>query len=56
MGCKYTVQVWGKHWERVGDDGYSYLQVWQGQSLMRALWELVKAKRLGFGCTTLEWR
>jgi hypothetical protein len=53
MGSKYTVQVWGKLF---GDDDYSYLVAWQGQSLMRALWELVKAKRLGFGCTKLECR
>jgi len=58
MGNKYTVQVWGQHWKDVGlnDQSYSYRQVWAGQSLVRALWELFKARRLGFGCTVLEVR
>jgi hypothetical protein len=56
MGCKYTVQVWARHWEHVGDDSYSYREVWQGQWLLAALLALWKARRLGFGCTTLEVR
>lgn len=56
VGSKYTVQVWGKHWSHVGDDGYSYREVWAGQSLVAALWNLLKARHLGFGCTTLECR
>lgn len=54
MGNKYCVKVWGKHF---GDaEGYCWLQTWGGESLIRALIELVKAKRQGFGCTTLEMR
>jgi hypothetical protein len=53
MGSKYSVQVWGR-W-LPGED-YSYTMVWQGQSFLQALWELVKARRLGFGCTKLECR
>jgi hypothetical protein len=56
MGSKYTVQVWGQHFKDCGINEYSYTVAWAGQSLPRALWELVKAKRRGFGCTTLEWR
>lgn len=54
MGNKYTVQVWGKHWGP--DEGYTYRAVWQGESLIAGLWNLFRARRLGFGCTTLECR
>jgi hypothetical protein len=54
MGAKYTVQAWGKHF---GDaDGYQNLATYQGNSLLRALWETWKARRRGFGCVTLEIR
>jgi hypothetical protein len=58
MGNKYTVQVWGQHWKEVGlhNESYSYRAVWAGESLIAALWNLFKARRLGFGCTTLEMR
>lgn len=52
MGWKYEVTVWGKHF----DDEYSHLTVWGGQSIVRAMFELWKAKRKGFGCTTLHLR
>ena len=54
MGSKYTVQVWGKH---IGESGpYCYSVHWSGQSLARALLELWRASRRGFGCVTLECR
>lgn len=62
MGSKYTVQAWGQHWKDVGlkDQSYSYLVLWSGQSLLKALWALWMAKRQasskGWGCVTLECR
>ena len=53
MGNTYTVEVWKK---RDWDDSYGYEMIWQGESFLRAIIELVKAKRLGYGCTTLSWR
>ena len=54
MGSKYTVQVWGRHF---GDnEPYSYMVHWAGQSALRALVELWRASRLGYGCVTLECR
>jgi hypothetical protein len=56
MGSKYSIQAWGQHWPALNND-YSYLGLWSGQSLPRALWELWKAKRSGkWGCVTLECR
>lgn len=53
MGSKYTVQVWGKHFD---DEDYSYMVHWDGQSLVKALLETWRASRLGYGCVTLECR
>lgn len=54
MGWKYTVQVWGRHCDdpRI----YAYRVHWGGQSLLKALIELWRASRLGYGCVTLECR
>jgi len=55
MGCEFTVEVWKRRdWGM--DNSYHYEMVWQGESLLAALWNLLKAKRLGHGCTTLSWR
>jgi len=53
MGNRYTVNVWGKHF---GESVHSFLQVWGGESLLRALWETFKARRQGFACVKLEIR
>lgn len=53
MGNTFTVEVWGKHFS---EHPYCFLTTWQGESLLRALWELFKAKKRGFGCTKLSWR
>lgn len=54
MGSKYTVQVWGKHYGE--NEPYCYMVHWAGQSALRALLELWRASRLGYGCVTLECR
>lgn len=54
MGNKYTVQVWGQHFDR---EFYSYMQVHQGEYLIPALWALWRARRSGkWGCVILEVR
>jgi hypothetical protein len=51
MGNKFTVEVWCED-----SDGYFWDTEWQGESFVIALWQLIKAKRLGCGCTRLMWR
>lgn len=54
MGNTYTVEVYKRRdW---GDYSYGYETTWQGESFIRAIIELIKAKRKGHGCTTLSWR
>ena len=55
MGNKYSVKVWGR-WDADAPERYSYMQTWGGESLLRGLWELRKARRMGFGCTVFEMR
>lgn len=57
MGNTYTVDAWGQHRVFGPDDlEYSNMMQWQGESFWRALWELRKAKKRGFGCVSLSWR
>lgn len=52
MGSKYTVEAWGNH----HGDGNFMAVVWQGQSLITALYATWKARRAGYGCVTLSVR
>lgn len=54
MGSTWEVRVW-KPLDWNGGE-YGYEQVWQGESALSALWQMVKAKRAGYGCVTLGWR
>lgn len=54
MGNKYTVQVYGKHFGE--SEPYCYIVHWAGESVVRALWELWRASRIGYWCVTLECR
>lgn len=60
MGNKYTIMAWGKHddmWDPwANDKGYSNKEMWRGQFILAALYNLWKIKRRGFGCVTLECR
>ena len=51
MGWKYEVHAWTKH----ADGGYSYVNVYEGSSLIGAIRAARKAKRTS-GCVRLEWR
>lgn len=54
MGSKYTIKVWGQHSDWTTE--YSNLMVWQGESFIAALWQLMKQRRAGYGCVTFECR
>lgn len=51
MGNTYEVQVWAKD---IGG-GYSYHNFWSGESFFKAIWNMRKAKKQGFGCVTFHW-
>lgn len=51
MGSKYKVHYWSQ-----GALGYDYQLAWQGQSLAKALWSLLRTCRKGYGCVKLEVR
>jgi hypothetical protein len=53
MGWKYTVETWGDH---LGTGERTYSVHWGGSSFARALWELWRATKLGYGCVKLECR
>ena len=58
MGNTFEVQVWGRaHVLGEFDLGeYRYTQFWAGQNFLSAIWNMIKAKRAGYGCVTLHWR
>lgn len=49
----YTFEV--NAWECVKDHCY-WLQIYAGNSIMKAVYHLWWAKRQGWGCIKLEWR
>ena len=49
----YTFEV--NAWECVEDRCY-WLQIYAGNSIMKAVYNLWWAKRQGWGCIKLEWR
>lgn len=50
MGWKYEVYGW-----KLEIDGWGYREVYQGQSLIKAILSARKAKRTS-GCVKIEWR
>lgn len=53
MGNTFEIKVW----KQIGNTGhYRNERFWSGESLFSALWNMRKAKRLRYGCVTLEWR
>jgi len=53
MGNRWTVSSYVRP---SGQGGYSYEQVYAGQSVFGALAATVRAKRSGAGCVKIEWR
>lgn len=51
MGWRFEVNVWNH-----SDDGYHWLQVYCGESMIKAMYKMWQAKRHGYGCIKLEWR
>lgn len=53
MGNTFEVLVWRAEFR----NGLGHhLQVWQGESLLRALWVAWRQHRAGEGCVTIKWR
>ncbi len=50
MGWKYEVQAY-----LATDEGYEYVTVYEGQSLIKAILAMRKAKKVS-GCVKLAWR
>jgi hypothetical protein len=53
MGVKYEVDAWLYN-ARLHE--WRYEEVYRGQSFIKAMYMLVRAKRHGAGCVKLEWR
>ena len=54
MGYKYEVYEW---WQDItSGDGYKYHLEYEGNSLIVALFSVLKLKYQGAGCVKLEWR
>ncbi len=53
MGNKFEVHAW----ESAGESSHYYwLEIYRGESLLKALYNLFWAKRQGWKCIKLEWR
>lgn len=52
MGNEFAVNVW----DTPKDRDYYWLQIYGGDSIMKALYNLWWAKRQGWKCIKLEWR
>lgn len=53
MGNTWTVEVYGQWF---GEGRYSFVQVWQGESVVRALLAMWRHRNEGSGCIQLSWR
>lgn len=52
MGSKYEV----KGWVSDGRGDYEWVELYRGQSFVRALWATWRGRANGAGCVRLEWR
>jgi hypothetical protein len=52
MGWKYEVNAW----DRAVDGPYYWLQIYTGESLIKAVYNMWWAKRQGWKCIKLEYR
>lgn len=53
MGNKYVVTAWGQFH---GSVYYTDEIIYDGRSIVVAIYTMIKYKRKGFGCITFEWR
>ncbi len=56
MGNKYEVYYWIKMTFVPSDSEYDYLKIYSGNSLLKAIWTIIKSKKLGIGCVKFEIR
>ena len=53
MGNKFEVKAWEA---AIGSDHYYWLEIYRGESLIKALYNLWWARCQGWKCIKLEWR
>ena len=53
MGWKYVVEVWDSP---IDGDRWYWLQIYAGDSLFKAIYYMIWAKRNGWHCMKFEWR
>ncbi len=53
MGNTWTVDVYGQWF---GERHYSFVRVWQGESVFGALLAMWRHRKAGSGCIQLSWR
>ena len=53
MGNTFEIEVWAFDDDL---DQYRYQQFWAGQNIFVGIWNMIKAKREGYGCVTFHWR
>ena len=57
MWYKYEVYSWVKNPLSTEDNVmYQYVEVYRGESLLKALFVMVMQRRIGVSCVKLEWR
>ena len=59
MRNTFEVHIYEPYYSPLGPPGkchYEYKQIWQGESLLQALWTMWKQKRKGLRCINLTWR
>ncbi len=54
MGNTYEVSIYVK--DSYAKYGYSYQNVYRGESYLKMLWVAWQQKRKGIGCVKMEWR
>lgn len=50
MGYRYEVSAW------LDKNGFRYVQLYAGKSLIKSIITMLIIKRSGCGCVKLEWR
>ena len=52
MGWTYEIKVW----KSVDGKNFGYHCCWHGETLIMAVWNMLKLRRYGWKCIALEWR
>jgi len=55
MGNKFVVETW-QHNNGNSPDGFSYVELYRGESFFKAFWIMLLSKLEGHRCLKMEWR